>query len=66
MKRQKWFERKFELDLDDGKLNSVLERLAKTLVKIEELIKNLPEEILNRKPEGKWSIKENIGHLSDL
>lgn len=27
---------------------------------------SLKEEILNLKPDGKWSIKEHIGHLSDL
>jgi len=29
-------------------------------------VRGLPLEVLTRKPEGKWSIKENAGHLLDL
>ena len=66
MKREKWFDRKFKLDLPDDRLAQVLERLAKTPGRIRELVKNIPDELLNKKPDGKWSIKENIGHLVDL
>jgi len=63
---QKWFEKKFDLSLPDSKLNELLERLAATPGEIEEMIKNIPEDVLNKKHGGKWSIKENIGHLIDL
>ena len=66
MKRTKWFERKFELELPDEKLNQVLERISKSPLVIQDLVKNVPEEKLNEKPNGKWSIKENVGHLTDL
>ena len=63
VKREKWFDRKFKLDLPDEKLNQVLKRLAETPGRIRNSVKNVPEELLNKKPGGKWSIKENIGHL---
>ena len=66
MKREKWFDRKFKLDLPDDRLAQVLERLAKTPGRIRELVNNIPEELLDKKPGSKWSIKENIGHLIDL
>ena len=66
MKREKWFDRKFKLDLPDDKLKQVLKRLAETPGRIRNSVKNVPEELLNKKPGGKWSIKENIGHLVDL
>jgi uncharacterized damage-inducible protein DinB len=63
---EKWFDKKFELGLDDSQFKDLLNKLSETPTKIENLIKNIPEEILNTKPDGKWSIKENIGHLIDL
>ena len=63
---EKWFDKKFDLGLVDSKYKELLNRLSETPAKIEELIKNIPEETLNKKPDGKWSIKENIGHLIDL
>lgn len=63
---QKWFEKKFNLGLNDDEMKPVLERLEDTPGKLEELVKNLPEEKLINKPDNKWSIKENIGHLIDL
>ena len=32
----------------------------------EQIVSGVPEEILMKKPGGRWSIKENIGHLVDL
>lgn len=63
---EKWFDKKFKLGLDDNKLNELLERLAETPNIIENLVKDLPEEVLNNKMNEKWSIKENIGHLIEL
>ena len=63
---EKWFDKKFKLGLDDSQFNDLLNKLSETPTKIENLIKNIPEELLNKKPDGKWSIKENIGHLIDL
>ena len=63
---EKWFDKKFELGLDDNKQKGLLEKLDNAPGKIENLVKDLSEDILNNKPDGKWSIKENIGHLIEL
>ena len=66
MKRTNWIDRKFNHDLPEGWLANIIERLAGTVPRINQMIKGLSEEQLVKKPEGKWSIKEHIGHLSDL
>lgn len=66
MKRTKWFDRKFPIMEDNGVLPSIIERLAGCPVRIEEIIRNTNSSLLEIKPEGKWSIKEHIGHLGDL
>jgi len=33
---------------------------------LEEKLKTIPSAILEKKPDNTWSIKENIGHLTDL
>ncbi len=43
---------------------SIKDRLNSQHLAIKELIKNLDEEIINRRPEtGKWSIQENLVHI---
>ena len=43
---------------------SIKDRLNTQHLAIKELIKNLDEEIINRRPEtGKWSIQENLVHI---
>lgn len=66
MKKTKWFDRKFSFDNQQNIFPSIIERLAGTPARLEEKIKSIPVEILEIKPEGAWSIKENIGHLTDL
>ena len=66
MKKTKWFDRKFNFDNQQNIFPSILERLAGTPARLEEKMKSIPPEILEIKPEGTWSIKENIGHLTDL
>jgi uncharacterized damage-inducible protein DinB len=66
MQRTEWFNRKFPLMEDNGILPSIIERLAGTPVRVEELTKELDENLLTVKQGGKWSIKEEIGHLSDM
>ena len=44
--------------------SSVKDRLNSQHLAIKELIKNLDEEFINRRPEtGKWSIQENLAHI---
>jgi hypothetical protein len=66
MQRTEWFKRKFPLMEDNGVLPAIIERLAGTPARVEEMTSGLDEQLLTIKPQGKWSIKEEIGHLSDL
>src|SRR6185503_19412420 len=66
MQRTEWFKRKFPLMDDNGVLPSIIERLAGTPARVEELTKDMDDQLLMVKPDDKWSIKEEIGHLSDL
>jgi hypothetical protein len=61
-----WFERKFDFNFPIGLLPIILERLRGTVFQLEATIKNIPEEQLIIKKDGKWSVKEVIGHLYDL
>lgn len=65
-KRQKWFDKKFQFELPQEKYDSVLNQLIETPEKISLLISSLPEDILSKRVNDKWSIKENVGHLIDL
>lgn len=66
MDRTKWIERKFSFDHPEGWIYNILERLHGTPARIKVMTDGLEEELLCLKPGGKWSIKEHIGHLSDL
>ncbi len=64
--RTPWVERVFLFNLPPGWIADVLERLHGTSLRIEALIKGLTDEQLSVPASGTWSIKEHIGHLSDL
>lgn len=66
MKRTEWFDRKFPVIEDNGLMPSITGRLAGTAARIEELVGSVNVAVLELKPEGKWSIKEEIGHLTDM
>jgi len=66
MKKTKWFDRKFNFDSQQNIFPSIIERLIGTPARLEEKMKNIPPETLEIKLDGAWSIKENIGHLTDL
>src|SRR3954470_21287382 len=63
---RRWFDRKFELGLSPGLAPGLLERLRLTPQRVADVGRDLPPALLTRKPEGKWSIQENAGHLLDL
>jgi hypothetical protein len=65
-KQLNWVERKFDFNFPVEILPVIIERFRGVPARLEELTKNLSEEILIFKPEGKWSIKEHAGHLIDL
>jgi hypothetical protein len=66
MKKLDWFERKFIFGLPEGMLPFYLERLEGTLARIKDKTSGVPEKILSEKFDGKWSIKQNIGHLAEV
>jgi uncharacterized damage-inducible protein DinB len=66
MKRTEWFKRKFPVIEDNGLLPSIIERLCGTPARVEEIIGTLDTDLLTLKDDGKWSIKEEIGHLGDM
>lgn len=66
MPELKWTERKFNFDSPEGMFPVFIERLRGTAARIEDMVKNLPEELLQKKNGTAWSVKEHIGHLIDL
>jgi uncharacterized damage-inducible protein DinB len=66
MKKTEWFKRNFPAIEDNGILPSLIERLSGTSARIEEIVSNLDPALAVLKPLNKWSIQEEIGHLSDL
>jgi uncharacterized damage-inducible protein DinB len=61
-----WIDRKFNLDFPVGIFPCIIERLRGTPIRVEQLVSNLSEELLNLKPDGIWSIKERVGHIADV
>ncbi|GEM_PF-60264 len=61
-----WFEREFKFGLPPGMLPFFLERLSFTTLRLEQKVRNVSEKILSEKLEGKWSVKQNIGHLAEV
>ena len=61
-----WFERKFEFTFPVELHPNLCARLRGTPVRLEEIVRGVPREILIRKPGEKWSAQEHAGHLLDL
>ena len=66
MKQVKWFDRNFNFEFTQNIFPSILERLAGTPVRLEEKFKSIPSDILTRRINNTWTIKENVGHLVDV
>lgn len=66
MKQINWFERKFDFTYEQNIFPSIIERLEGTSIRLKSKIKQIHPDVFEVKLEGKWSIKENIGHLIDL
>jgi uncharacterized damage-inducible protein DinB len=62
----KWIERKFNFDFPVRVFPCIIERLRGTPLRVEQLVSNLSEDMLILKSDGKWSIKERIGHIADV
>jgi len=66
MERTQWTDRRFNFDFPVGLFPVIMERLRGTYYRLNGMTSGLSNELLEYKPYGKWSIKENIGHLTDL
>jgi len=66
MQQVKWFNRSFDFASDQNILPSIIERLAGTPARLEEKFRSIPADILAVRIDGTWTIKENVGHLTDL
>ncbi len=61
-----WFDRKFELGLSPDAAPELLARLRSAPDRLAAAVEGLSSEILTKRPNDKWSIQENAGHLFDL
>ncbi|NLR59144.1 DinB family protein [Chitinophaga polysaccharea] len=66
MKRTEWFKRSFPIIDDNGVLPDIIERLRGTPIRLEAMLSPLDNTMLTAKAEGKWSMKEQAGHLADM
>lgn len=60
---KKWFDRTFDFDFGEDQYQPLLVRLENGPVQYSQAVSSIPEEVLHLKPDGKWSVKEHIGHL---
>lgn len=66
MRRTNWFERVFPAINDNGLLPGIIERLQGTPARLTEKTKDLGVDFNPQSADGKWSLKKEIGHLSDI
>jgi uncharacterized damage-inducible protein DinB len=66
MGQVKWFNREFNFVGDQNIFPSIIERLTGTPIRLEEKLKRVDPGTLTVRFDDTWSIKENIGHLTDL
>ena len=64
--RPPWAERKFSFVHPPWMLADFIERLRGTVPRLEALVLDVNDDDAHRQVEGKWSIAQNIGHLSDV
>ena len=66
MNTPKWFDRKFDFNFNQEQYISIYQQLKQAPVLLQQLVSNITGEKLSHKPDGKWSAKEHIGHLTLL
>jgi hypothetical protein len=66
MNTLRWFDRQMTFGLPKEMLPFYLERLDGTIPRIERKVRGLNEIQLIARPDGKWSIKQHIGHLAEV
>ena len=60
-----WFQRSFNFDFPVGVFPIIFSRLEGTLFRLSALLQNADDEFCSHSENG-WSVKEHLGHLSDL
>jgi uncharacterized damage-inducible protein DinB len=66
MEQIKWFDREFDCWFGPEYLPGLIERLRETPNWIDEKIDSVSDSVLIEQVNGKWSVKQNIGHLTTL
>src|SRR4051812_30863102 len=66
MEQIKWFNRTFDFNSTENTFPSIIERLRGTPARLEEKLGLIPADLLMVRVDGTWTIKENVGHLTDL
>jgi uncharacterized damage-inducible protein DinB len=66
MNTSKWFERKFDFSFGANEYPAIYQRLQQAPDALATILLNKPEHIIPHQPDGKWSVKEHVGHLSIL
>lgn len=61
-----WFDRTHTFGHVPALLPYFLERLEGTILRIDSKVKGVSDVVLSTRPDGKWSIKQNIGHLAEV
>jgi DinB superfamily len=61
-----WMKREFSFDQPIDVFPALLERLRGTPARARELIAGVSDDVLAKRPNGKWSAKDHLGHLVDL
>lgn len=64
MENKKWFERKFDLSFGAERYVAIYEQLAGAPERLRQAVDDASEEKLTNKADGKWSVKEQAGHLA--
>ncbi len=62
----RWFDRKFDFTSEQNIFPSILERITDTSLRLEHKISQINHSLYTHKPDGAWSMQENVGHLIDL
>lgn len=63
MLHQPWFQRRWDFDNIDETFESTKARLSGAIQQLKSLTADIPQGTLIFRPDGKWSVKEHIGHL---
>lgn len=66
MNKTAWFDRVFTFGQPAGMLPFFLERLDGSIARLQQKTQGISEEKLSNMVDGKWSVKQNIGHLAEV